>query len=75
MHVCLKACRVLVIEHNSVSRGVVAYADISSTEGEAITSNALTEEFRIVILNLKKGLWRFSDDPTGKVRSSQGPQF
>mgnify|MGYP005638877187 CR=1 FL=1 len=38
-------------------------------------SNALTEEFGIVILNPKKGLWRFSDDLTGKVRSSQRPQF
>jgi len=59
MRVCLKACRVLVIEHDRVSRGVIADANISSTEGEAIMSNALTEEFGIAILNPKKGLWRF----------------
>ena len=57
--------------------GKMAEADvrISDAENEAIANDALIELLKIEILRPKEGVYRFSDDPSGKFRKSTSPKF
>ena len=75
MYVARRVCRVYVVEPDRTVGGVEADLVLSPMEREVLISDALGEELRIVLLNLKKGYWRFSDDPPSKVRRSYPPQY
>jgi len=74
-HVVKRACTVSEIEPDRVVGSVTSDLVISPIEREAIISDALGEELGIVMLSLKKGLWRFSNGLEGKVRRSCPPQY
>lgn len=75
VHVYPMASKVAVIEPDKVSWSVESDLVVSFTEREILMSDALIEELSIIILSSKSGLWRFSDDPEGRVRVSRRRQF
>lgn len=75
MYVYRGACRVVVVEHDRMSREVEADLVISPIEREVLINDTLIEELGIVILSPRSGLWRFTDDPPGVVRRSYKPQY
>jgi hypothetical protein len=75
MHVYPKACRVVAIEPDRMSKEVVSDLVVSPVEKEVLMSDALIEELGIIILSPRSGLWRFSDDPVEKVRHSYPPEY
>jgi len=74
MFVARRACRVALVEPDRVVGDVVADLVVSPVEREVLISDALGEELGIVILSLKRGLWRFEDDPQGRIREPYPPQ-
>jgi len=54
---------------------VTCDAVISNLEFEVLINDKLGGELGIVLLDLAKGKWRFSDDPSDRVRESSPPQF
>lgn len=54
---------------------VVCDAVISHMESEVLVNDKLGEELGIVILGMGSGRWRFADDPPGKTRYSEKPQY
>ena len=75
MYVVKRACTVSILEPDRVVGSVTSDLVISPIEREVLISDALGEELGIVILSLKKGLWRFSNDPEGTVRRSYPPEY
>lgn len=75
MYVYHQACTVRVIENDKTSQDVITDLVISPIEREAIMSDALIEELGILIISPRKGLWKFSDDPPGKIRQSYPKQY
>jgi len=70
MYVYPKACRVSIIEPDRSSREVIADLVVSLTEREVLMNDALIEELGVIIISPRKGLWKFTDDPS-TTRSSQ----
>ncbi|MEB3779600.1 MAG: hypothetical protein GSR85_05140 [Desulfurococcales archaeon] len=75
LYVAKRCCSVLVVEPDRRSKEVTVDLVISPTEREVLISDALGEELGIVILSMKKGIWRFNDDPWEMSRSSYPPQY
>ena len=75
MYVVKRACRVSVTEPDRESREVEADLVISPIEREVLISDALAEELGIILLSLKRGLWRLADDPPDKARATYAPQY
>ena len=48
---------------------------ISDKEEEVLLSDKLIDSLDIEILKPGKGIWRFADDPLGKERGSQIPEY
>ena len=48
---------------------------ISDKEEEVLLSDKLIDSLNIEILKPGKGIWRFADDPPGKERVSQSPEY
>jgi hypothetical protein len=71
MYVYPRACRVSIIEPDRSSREVIADLVVSLTEREVLMSDALIEELGVIIISPRKGLWKFTDDPSTTTRSSQ----
>jgi len=70
LYVFRKGCRVSVIEPDKSSPTVESDLVLSHVENEVLISDALCEELGIIILNPRKGYWRFIDDPPDRVRRS-----
>ncbi len=75
MFVAKGSCRVALVEPDRVVGDIVADLVISPIEREVLISDALGEELGIVILSLKRGLWKLKDDPPDRVRESYPPQL
>jgi hypothetical protein len=71
MYVYPRACRVSIVEPDRSSREVIADLVVSLTEREVLMSDALIEELGVIIVSPRKGLWKFTDDPSTTTRSSQ----
>ncbi len=54
---------------------VTCDAVISNLEFEVLINDKLGGELGIVLLDLARGKWRFSDDPSDKARDSTPPQY
>ncbi|MGC9020720.1 MAG: hypothetical protein ACP5KE_05875 [Candidatus Methanodesulfokora sp.] len=54
---------------------VICDAVISNLEFEVLINDKLGGELKIVLLDLARGKWRFSDDPWDRERNSEPPQF
>ncbi|RKX71644.1 hypothetical protein DRP53_00725 [candidate division WOR-3 bacterium] len=57
------------------SESVEVRVGISEHEDEVLISDSLASELGIVIEDPKKGLWRFRDEPTAKLRRSVAPKI
>jgi len=75
MFVARRACKVALVEPDRVVGDIVADLVVSPVEHEVLISDALGEEFGIVILSLKRGLWRLEDDPQDRIREPYPPQL
>jgi hypothetical protein len=54
---------------------VTCDAVISNLEFEVLINDKLGGELKIVLLDLGRGKWKFSDDPWDRMRDSSPPQF
>jgi hypothetical protein len=75
MYVVRRGCTISVIEPDRVVGEVISDLVISPIEREVLISDALGEELGIEILSLKRGFWRFKDDPPNTIRNSHRPQL
>lgn len=66
---------VQVLTEDRRSKEVTCDAVISATEPEVLINDYLQEELEIEVIKARSGLWRFSDDPPGKLRRSELPQY
>jgi len=66
-----RKCKVKVVEEDRESNEVYADLVVSFIDTEPLVSDALIEELGIIILNPRKGYWRFNDDPIDKIRFSK----
>ncbi len=48
---------------------------ISHTEVEVLISDKLAGKLRVLIEDPGEGIWRFRDDPSGKMRASRPPRY
>ncbi|MEM2841875.1 MAG: hypothetical protein QW201_01020 [Thermoproteota archaeon] len=75
MYMHQEACIVNIIEEDKASKNVKADLVISPIEREVLISDALIEELELIILSPRKGLWKFAEDSSQKVRQSYKPQY
>ena len=75
MYVIRRGCKVTLIESDRTVGEVIADLVISPFEREVLLSDALCEELGIMILSMKRGLWKLKDDPIDKIRTSYPPQY
>jgi hypothetical protein len=67
-HAIRDAVTLKVIDDDAESRELTADVIISPMEREALLSDVVIGELEIIILNAHKGYWRFSFDPSNKIR-------
>lgn len=65
---------VRVITEDKKTKPITAKLYISPYEDEVIINDKLIEELGIDLLKVKKGIWRFWDDPPTKERPSEPKQ-
>ncbi|GAB6945885.1 hypothetical protein JCM16161A_18310 [Vulcanisaeta sp. JCM 16161] len=66
-----RATTVEVVARDAESREVIMDVLVSPLADEPLISDLLADELRITVESFGKGLWRFRDDPSDKLRPSE----
>lgn len=74
VHYIPKALEVSAVTEDVAKGPVVVGVAISGGEDEVLLSDKLIDALSIVLVRPGEGLWKFTDDPDHKVRSSERPE-
>jgi len=67
--------KIRVFTDDKKSEYVEAALLVSESEEQVVLNDKLVGGLGIIFLNVAEGTWRFSDDPTDKLRESSAPQL
>ena len=74
-YVVPKAANIAVEAKDKSTEPVVTTIAISDKESEVLLSDKLIDSLNIELKKPGMGIWRFGDDPSGKERMSEKPEY